>query len=59
MLTVKRLQFYLSEEQCDQINKARAALDRWDQEHDRIRVIEPALAPNSAMDETYWLPEED
>jgi len=56
---VKRLKFYLSEEQCRQLNEARAALDRWDEEHGHIRIIEPVFAPDSAMNETYWLPEED
>jgi hypothetical protein len=55
---VKMLKFYLSAEQCRRLNEARAALDRWDQEHDRIRVIEPELAPNPDMNETYWLPED-
>ena len=56
---VKRLKFYLSEDQCRLLNEARAALDRWDEEHDHFRAIEPELAPNPDMNETYWLPEED
>jgi hypothetical protein len=52
------LKFYLSAEQCRRLNEARAAQDRWDQEHDRIRVIETELAPNPDMNETYWLPED-
>jgi len=55
---VKMLKFYLSAEQCRRLNEARAALDRWDQEHDHIRVIELELAPNRDMNETYWLPED-
>jgi hypothetical protein len=54
---VKRLKFYLSEDQCQIVNEARAAMDRWDKEHDHIRVIEQPLAPNLDMNETYWLPE--
>jgi hypothetical protein len=54
---VKRLKFYLSEDQCRIVNEARAALDRWDEEHGHIRVIEQPLAPNPDMNETYWLPE--
>lgn len=54
---VKRLQYYLSMDQCRRLNEARAALDQWDQEHGATRVIEQPFSPNQKMDETYWLPE--
>jgi hypothetical protein len=50
---VWRLRFYLSEDQCRLVNEARAALDRWDEEHDLIRMIEQPLVPNLEMNETY------
>jgi hypothetical protein len=55
---VKDLQFYLSEEQCRLLNESRAALNRWNEEHDRFVLIEQDLAPDPEMNETYWLSEE-
>jgi hypothetical protein len=54
---VKQLQFYLSEEQCRHLNESRAALNRWNEEHDRFILIERELAPNPDMNEAYWLSE--
>ena len=54
---VKALQFYLSEEECRLLNQARAALNRWNEEHDRFILIEQELTPNPGMNETYLLPE--
>lgn len=55
---VKGLKFYLSDDQCRLLNEARAALDRWAEEHSYFREIAPDLAPNPAMNETYWLPDD-
>jgi hypothetical protein len=56
---VKRLRFYLSEEQCQRVNQARAALEALDREHNFTRVIETDLTPDPCMDGSYWLPETD
>jgi hypothetical protein len=56
---VKRLQFYLSEDQCRRLNEAREGVDRWDEEHGNLRVIESPLAPNPDMNDSCWLPEKD
>ena len=55
---VRRLMFYLSEDQCRVLNEARAALNRWAEEHDYFVEIVQPLAPNPDMNGTYWLPEE-
>jgi hypothetical protein len=55
---VKRLRFYLSDDQCRVANEARAALDRWDQEQGHLRIIEQPLTPDPEMNEMYWLPED-
>jgi hypothetical protein len=55
---VRRLQFYLSEDQCGLLNAAKEALESWNEEHHRFRAIEQELAPNPDMNETYWLPEQ-
>ena len=53
---VRRLMFYLSEDQCRVLNEARAALNRWAEEHDYFVEIVQPLAPNPDMNGTYWLP---
>lgn len=55
---VRQLRFYLSEDQCRLLNEARAALNRWNEEHDRFIVIEQELVPSPDMNDTYWLPDE-
>jgi hypothetical protein len=56
---IRQLRFYLSKAQCQLLNESRAALRRWDEEHDHFIMLEDDLQPNPDMNETYWLPEED
>lgn len=52
---VESFKFYLSQEQCDALNQAHNALEDFRMKSSNMRLDEPPLKPNSAMDETYWL----
>jgi hypothetical protein len=53
---VRRLKFYLSEDQCRLLNEAKEAVEQWNEEHGYFREIVSPLAPDPDMNETYWLP---
>jgi hypothetical protein len=50
------LAFYLSAQQCREVNAASGRLKSWSAEHDRSVVGMSCLDPNPAMNDTYWLP---
>ncbi len=52
---VKNLQFYLSAEQCDDVNRARQEVEQWRRENVGMEVIEADLAPNPDMNDSFWL----
>jgi hypothetical protein len=52
---VKAVQFYLSSEQCEELNRARARVDEWRKESSNIWIVESDLKPNPDMNESYWL----
>jgi hypothetical protein len=52
---VKALKFYLSEDQCNELNAARAALDEWEKSRTQIWIVEDDLAPSPGMNDSYWL----
>ncbi|MGH3191699.1 MAG: hypothetical protein ACRDPY_28640 [Streptosporangiaceae bacterium] len=52
------VRFYLSAEQCAQINQARADLNTWREANGQAVHIKPDLTPDPAMNDTYWLPGE-
>jgi hypothetical protein len=53
--TVGALAFYLSGEQCSEINSAQTALAEWRKEQGEMQIIYPNLQPDRAMDGSYWL----
>lgn len=55
---IERLKFYLSEEQCSQVNDAIKAQADWEKNNDRLQVIRSPFTPNADMNESYWLPED-
>lgn len=57
--SVDALKFYLSAEQCDALNDARAAVEDWRMKNLQIRLQDPPLRPDSRMHNEYWLPECD
>ncbi|MGH4009944.1 MAG: hypothetical protein ACRDTH_17625 [Pseudonocardiaceae bacterium] len=52
---VNALAFYLSGQQCDDVNAATARLRSWCADNDRPLIGMPNLEPDPAMNETYWL----
>ncbi|MFD0468563.1 hypothetical protein ACFQ0B_09830 [Nonomuraea thailandensis] len=50
---VKSLRFYLTAEQCEHLNAARQGVEH--RNPSQIRIIEPILAPDGAMNDSYWL----
>ncbi|MFH9655427.1 diadenylate cyclase [Streptomyces anulatus] len=52
---VESFKFYLSQEQCDAANQAHNTLEDFRMKSSNMRMQEPPLKPNAAMDETYWL----
>ncbi|WP_282205515.1 diadenylate cyclase [Kitasatospora fiedleri] len=52
---VKSFEFYLTQAQCDALNDALNGLEDWRMENNDIRMEQPALKPNSAMNAAYWL----
>ncbi|MFC8829015.1 diadenylate cyclase [Streptomyces sp. NPDC057137] len=51
---VKSFVFYLSQAQCDSLNKARNDLEEWRMENNGMQVGESQLEPSAAMNDTYW-----
>lgn len=54
---LKSLSFYLSNEQCDMINKLRRRVDDRPMDTYQIRVIYPDLQPHPDMNDSYFLDE--
>lgn len=52
---VKSLRFYLSEDQCRQVNLARDTDNEWRKRHGWVQIIENELKPNPDMNDSYWL----
>lgn len=52
---VKALRFYLSEEQCREVNVAQVELNEWRYNDHQMRIIEPELKPDPRMDDSYWI----
>lgn len=52
---IKEVSFYLSDKQCDAVNKAHARLDKWRRANTSVWIIENDLKPHPDMDESYWL----
>lgn len=55
--TIKSLKFYLSANQCRQLNEARQHLNEWCRVNDYLQIIEPDLMSDPQMNDSYWLPE--
>jgi sensor domain DACNG-containing protein/sensor domain DACNH-containing protein len=53
---LKALRFYLSKEQCEVVNVARAVLEAWRLKNQQIRIVEQDLSPDPDMNDSYWLP---
>ncbi|MEU6723168.1 hypothetical protein ABZ917_05585 [Nonomuraea wenchangensis] len=50
---VKSLRFYLTAEQCEELNAARLEVER--RNRSKTRIIEPVLTPYEEMNDSYWL----
>jgi hypothetical protein len=55
---VKRLRFYLSDEQRNRINGAKKSIEDWKRDRGMAYLVEEDLTPSATMDDSYWLPEE-
>jgi hypothetical protein len=51
---VEALAFYLSSQQCDNVNAATARLRSWCADNDRLPIGMPDLKPDPRMDDTHW-----
>lgn len=52
---VNSFRFYLSSSQCEDLNRARARVDEWEEKNQNLRIIKSDLEPDSEMNESYWL----
>lgn len=53
--TLTPLQFYLSEEQCWQVNLAHASLNEWRKQWGGPEIILTEMVPDPAMNDSYWI----
>ncbi|MDJ0731087.1 MAG: diadenylate cyclase [Crocosphaera sp.] len=53
----REMEFYLSSEECEQINKIRKTIHEKTRKSNELWVIYPDLNPNEDMNETYYLDE--
>ncbi|GAA1184580.1 diadenylate cyclase [Kitasatospora gansuensis] len=52
---VSSLRFYLSAIQCEALNRARAAVDAWEEKHLSIRIVRGDVHPDPRMNDSYWI----
>jgi len=55
---VKRVRFYVSDDQCSRINRAKKDIEEWKRSQGMGILVEDDFVPNAMMNAGYWLPEE-
>ncbi|MFJ6517858.1 hypothetical protein ACIQJ4_06250 [Streptomyces filamentosus] len=53
---VEPYEFYLSDKQCEALNRARKDVQAWRMQNNHLCIEEPALKPHPEMSDDYWLP---